>query len=246
MSDDWDFFPLRVDDQPASIFVDLGIRKQAPLKSHPTMAWLRVLMLRPREDGLSSQDEFSDLVALEDKVTSRIVRDGTSLFVGRNTSSGNRDFYFYTNDSSGFDIAAREGMRDFPAYKYETGARADQDWSTYFEFLHPSERSMQLIMNRRVREHLEKNGDNPNNERQIDHMVLLPTLEAQSAFACDVAGEGFSIDSVSGMPNDDGQFSVEFSRTDRPAQIDDVVLSLFDRATDLGGIYDGWGCLIAP
>lgn len=105
---------------------------------------------------------------------------------------------------------------------------------------------MQLIMNRRVRQQLEKRGDNPNNERQIDHMALLPTLEAQSAFARDVAEEGFSIDSAPDEPNDDGQFSVELSRTDRPAQIDDVVLSLFDRATSLGGIYDGWGCLVSP
>lgn len=246
MSDNWDFFPLRVDDQPASIFVDLGIRKQAPLKSHSTMAYLRVLMLKPREDGLSSQEEFDDLVSLEDKVTSKIVRDGTSLFVGRNTSSGNRDFYFYTSDPTGFEVIAREAMRDFPAYNYETGAREDRDWRTYFDFLHPSERSMQLIMNRRVREQLGKNGDNLSNERKIDHLVLLPSLEAQSAFARDVTGEGFAVDSAPSEPNDEGQLSVEFSRTDRPAQIDDVVLSLFDKATDLGGIYDGWGCHIAP
>jgi hypothetical protein len=246
MSDDWDFFPLLVDDQPASIFVDLGIRTQAPLKSHPTMAYLRVFMLRPREDGLSSQEEFDDLIALEDKVTSRIVRDAATLFVGRNTSSGNRDFYFYTSDPDGFERAAREAMRDFPAYKYETGAREDRDWRTYFEFLHPSERSLQLIMNRRVRQQLEKNGDNTNNERQIDHLVLLPNSEAQSVFARGITVEGFSIDHAPSEPNDQGQFSVEFSRVDRPAQIDDVVLSLLDRATNLGGIYDGWGCHTAP
>jgi uncharacterized protein (TIGR01619 family) len=246
MSDDWDFFPLRVDDQPASIFVDLGIRKQAPIKSHPTMAYLRVLMLRPREDGLSSQDEFDDLIVLENKVTSKITRDGKSLFVGRNTSSGNRDFYFYTSDSTEFDVVAREAIREFPAYKYETGAREDRDWRTYFEFLHPSERSMQLIMNRRVCEQLDKNGDNLNNERKIDHLVLLPTSEAQFAFARDVTGGGFVVDSAPTEPNDEGHFSVEFSRPDRPAQIDDIVLSLFDKATELGGIYDGWGCQIAP
>lgn len=246
MSDDWDFFPLRVDDQPASIFVDLGIRQQAPLKSHPTMAYLRVLMLRPREDGLSSQEEFDDLIALEDKVTSKIARGGSSHYVGRNTSSGNRDFYFYTNDSAAFESAAREAMRDFPAYKYQTGAREDRDWRTYFDFLHPSERSMQLIMNRRVRQQLEKNGDNTANERQIDHLVLLPSLEAQSVFAREVVGEGFSIGSAPREPNDHGQFTVEFSRMDRPAQIDDIVLALFDRATKLGGVYDGWGSHVAP
>ena len=77
MSDDWDFYFLRVDDQPASIFVDLGIRKKAPLGSHPTMGYLEAPMRRPRQDGLSSQDEFDDLVALEHRVTAKIIRDGT-------------------------------------------------------------------------------------------------------------------------------------------------------------------------
>jgi hypothetical protein len=30
MSDHWNFYALLVDDQPASIFVDLGIAKNAP------------------------------------------------------------------------------------------------------------------------------------------------------------------------------------------------------------------------
>src|SRR4051794_36990810 len=97
MSDDWDFFALRVDDQPASIFVDLGLRQEAPIRSHPTMGYLRVLMHRPR-NGLSSKDEFDDLIALEDRMTAKIIQDGTAIFVGRNTSSGNRDFYFYVAD----------------------------------------------------------------------------------------------------------------------------------------------------
>lgn len=246
MSDDWDFFPLLVDDQPASIFVDLGIRENAPLKSHPTMAYLRVRMLRPREDGLSSQDEFDDLIGLEDKVTSSISHDGTNIYVGRNTSSGNRDFYFYTRDPASFEIVARASMCGFPAYQYETGARPDPDWKTYFEFLLPSERSMRMIWNRRVCEQLETSGDNLNHERRIDHLVLLPSLEAQLAFARGVSANGFSVDSLPNEPGNEGQFSVEFSRRDRPAQIDDVVLVLFDEVTSLGGIYDGWGCHVEP
>ena len=246
MSDDWDYFPLRVDDHPASIFVDLGVRKQAPILSHPTMAYLRVLMLKPREDGLSSQDEFEDLIDLEDKVTSKITRDGTCLFVGRNTSSGNRDFYFYTSDSTGFETIVREAMRDFPTYSYKTGSRVDRDWQTYFEFLYPSERSMQLIMNRRVREQLEENGDNLNNERQIDHLVLVPSKESQLKFARDIADEGFNINRAPSKPDDNGQYPIEFSRKDSPSEIDNIVLSLFDKVTGLGGAYDGWGCHTAP
>ena len=42
MSDAWDFYLCRVDNRPASIFVDLGIRKDVPVADLGDMAWLRV------------------------------------------------------------------------------------------------------------------------------------------------------------------------------------------------------------
>lgn len=245
MSDDWDFFFLLVDDQPASIFVDLGIRTEAPIASHATMGYVRVLMRRPRADGLSSQDEFDDLIALEDRVTGMIIQDGTAIYVGRNTSSGNRDFYFYVADPAKFKNAAQVAMRDFPAYKYETSAREDRDWRTYFQFLHPSDVEMQRIMNRRVLQQLEQQGDNANHDRKIDHLALLPNRRSQAAFADHVRADGFAVESAPDVPNQEGQFSVEFSRVDQPARIDEIVEPLVLKVTELGGVYDGWGCPVS-
>jgi len=168
------------------------------------------------------------------------------MFVGRNTSGGNRDFYFYTNDPEAFRSTAGEAMGRFSAYQYEIGTREDRNWRTYFNFLHPSERSMQLILNRRVRRLLEQNGDSLRNERQIDHLARLPSPEAQSAFASYVKNEGFAIASIPAEPDEEGQYLVDFSKFGLPTQIDDLVLSLFDKAAELGGVYDGWGCEATP
>ncbi len=55
------------------------------------------------EDGLSSQGGVRAIfVALEDSVTAKTIQDGTAIFVGRNTSSRNRDFYFYVADPAKF------------------------------------------------------------------------------------------------------------------------------------------------
>jgi regulator of RNase E activity RraB len=245
MSDDWDFYPLRVDDQPASIFVDLGIRSEAPIRSHETMGYLRVLMRRPRDDGFSSQGEFDDLLALEDGVTAKIIRDGTAIFVGRNTSNGNRDFYFYVVDPARFAAAAEAAMREFPAYKYETGAREDRDWQTYFEFLHPSESDLQCIMNRRVLRQLDKHGDDASKERKIEHFAYFPSVEVRAAFADYVQAEGYAIENAPEVPDGEGQYSILFSRVDRAVRIDEIVLPLFERATELGGEYDGWSCQVS-
>lgn len=38
MSEEWDFYFCQVDDKPASIFVDLGIREQVPIAALPHRA----------------------------------------------------------------------------------------------------------------------------------------------------------------------------------------------------------------
>src|SRR5690606_18463753 len=97
MSVDWDFYLCRVDGDPASIFVDLGLARDAPVNDRPHMAYVRVYMQSPRPDGLSSQEEFDALVRLENSLTSALSADNATIYVGRNTSGGCRDFYFYTD-----------------------------------------------------------------------------------------------------------------------------------------------------
>ena len=118
--------------------------------------------------------------------------------------------------------------------------------STYFEFLHPSEVALQRIWNRRVRQLLEKDGDNADKERKIDHLVLLPNPAARSTFIDYVRRENFEVDFAPDAANAEAQFSVEFSRLDRPSSIDEVVDPVVQKVLELGGVYDGWGCEVTP
>lgn len=244
MSDDWDFYFLLVDDRPASIFVDLGIAKEAPVADHSHMAYVSVTMRHPREDGLSSNAEFDDLVAIEETLTEQTEQDGAALFVGRSTSDGKRDFYYYVKDPDRFDKTARAVMSIYANYTFETSAREDKDWAVYFDFLHPSADDMQRIQNRRVCHQLEAHGDNLNSLRSIDHFVFLPSQIAQSDFVAYVQSIGFTVQQSAGEAASDGRFSIAFARDDQPAQIDEVVILLAAKVSELGGTYDGWGCPI--
>ncbi len=42
MANEWDFYPLRVDGEPASIFLDLALALSAPIASHPAMVYLQM------------------------------------------------------------------------------------------------------------------------------------------------------------------------------------------------------------
>lgn len=244
MSDDWDFYLLRVDDQPASIFVDLGIVRDVPIRTHPHMAYLRIVMRQPRPDGLSSSEEFESLVALEDQVLPKIQQAAGAIFVGRNTTAGNRDFLFYATDAARFEAAAQSAMQLFPAYTYETGSREDAEWTVYRDFLYPAPDDMQRIQNRRVVTNLEQNGDDPSKPREIDHWVYASDRTKQQAIISYVLSEGFRLINAATSPDEQGNYSVNFGRSDAPADIDAIVLPLFQRVTELGGEYDGWGCTI--
>ena len=241
MSDNWDFYASRVDDEPASIFLDMGIAQDPPRWIYDHMAYLRVEMLRPRDDGLSSQEEFDDLIALEDAVVADITASGATIYVGRNTSHGNRDLYFYTRDPAAFEAAAKAAMSVFPAYSSDSGTRADPDWHSYFGFLYPSPADRQRMSNRSVLSALADHGDRSDLPREIDHLAIFASHQAREDFAALVSGRGFTLTDRS---DDDGEFRLHFIRSERPDQIDDTTVELVVAAHEQGGAYDGWGCEI--
>lgn len=239
MSDDWDFYALLVDSQPASICLDLGLARNAPIEGQPYLAYVRVQMRHPRPDGLSSSEEWEDLAAVEDSLTDVFAVSRNTTYAGRNTSSGNRDFYFYTSDPVPFAECVRTAMASHADYRFELGDRLDRNWDTYFDFLYPSPDDLQRILNRRVVGNLADHGDNHSEPRPVDHFAYLPDAAAATSLRDYLREKGFSVDE----PRiDRGTVAVHFKRTDRPEDIDDFVIPIARRIQELGGDYDGWGC----
>lgn len=182
MSQDWDFYFLRVDDKPASIFVDLGLANEAPLERFPYMAYVQLQMNAPRADGLSSREEFDSLKTVEGLFERALSKPGDTMYVGRNTSNGCRDFYFYTANADNWEHRVSRVMEECDSYQFTCGSRHDPEWETYFGFLYPSEIDRQRIENRRVCDALEREGDTLSQEREIDHWAYSPTPTARAAF----------------------------------------------------------------
>ncbi len=199
-------------------------------------------MQRPRTDGLSSSEEFDALTELEDAVCGGITASGDIVYVGRNTSDGNREFFFYARSRDSFEKSANSGMQRHPSYAFDIQSKPDSDWDAYFRFLYPSPRSMQLIMNRRVRDSLEGHGDQLTISREIDHRVYFKTLSEAEKYANWLRQNDFEVTTLEAMEDDPSRIVVDFVREDVPNDIDPVVLALFDNAVDLNGDYDGWGC----
>jgi hypothetical protein len=149
VSENWDHYLCRLGEDPASIYLDLGIAAAAPLPGHDYSIRISAALTQPAENGMSTDAEFDALIALEDDLVARLHGEN-AIYVGRVTTRGARIFYFYAADADLLVRDASAAMEGHPAYPPGIGSQPDGDWSTYFDFLYPSPEAYQRIRNRRL------------------------------------------------------------------------------------------------
>jgi uncharacterized protein (TIGR01619 family) len=245
MAEDWDFYVTAVDEQPASIFVDLGQAATAPEKDRPRLLRVTVKMQVARDDGLSDDEETETLYAIEDELFANVSRALRARYVGRLTTQGSRVYFYYGGAGDGFAGAVARAFESFPKYEFVCVDEQDPDWDIYFGLLHPGDLDMQTIQNRRVVERLTTSGDDLTQPRNVDHWLYFPSESSRSQLIAQVESEGFAIEPFAAeKPDAEFGFGLRLSRSDRVdlETIDALAIDLFLRAEQCGGQYDGWGC----
>ena len=246
MSDEWDFYFARVNDTVSSIFVDLGIRPEAPVEKRPWLLWVWVEMQSARVDGLSSTDEapvLNDMGAALDKVVSA---NCDAQLVGRITGAGRREFYFYAAEPGELDTATATAMQAFETYKYETGSGFQPDWDQYVNLLYPSQSNLERMQNRRLLEALASQGDVHELPRKVDHWLYFADEATRTVCRDTLSAIEFTVEeeALSDEPGDPLPYVLVASRVD-PVDahtINGITLELARLASQNGGSYDGWGC----
>jgi len=241
--EDWDFYFSNVDDIPGSFYIDLGLAKVAPLTDKPNLVWISVDMNNPREDGLSSSEEFDTLKAIEDRLQEFIVSKHNAIYAGRLTTDGRRDFYFYMGDTILYDKTISESMVAYPSYTYEFGIKEDRLWDSYLSFMYPTPTQFQSLQNRRVIDHLEKNGDTLIKPRQVDHWIYFKTDNDRNNFLSKIEYLNFNIISKEEKsPFGEFPYELHIARVDNVDldSVNEYVLSLRHFAEECNGDYDGW------
>jgi uncharacterized protein (TIGR01619 family) len=240
--DEWDFYPCRVNDGPASLALNLWFRENAPIAAAPTLYWVAAFMADPDEHGMGSTTEAEHLFSVTDPIVVAAAAKGLYQ-VGRLRNNGCWQLTFY--GASGLEeelgaIAKESNMER----EYDVGSKADLEWRYYFDFLCPDSERWQWIMDRRVVELLEEKGDSLSKERPVDHCLYFPGAAERDLFIAAAQAKGFEL--VSEFANEESDalpFGIEINRTDsvRLDNIHAIVMELSALAAQWRGDYDGWG-----
>jgi uncharacterized protein (TIGR01619 family) len=198
-------------------------------------------MQLPKDNGLSSNEEFAILGAVEDKLTGELERRRDATFVGRTTVAGVRDFYYYVSQSID-RIAIKETTARFPEYRFECSCTHDPSWSHYLEVLYPSDEEFETIKNQHVLEALRKNGDDLSQERPVTHWSFFKTQQDRQAFLSEALEMGFSIHDLHEDWDEEYPLVACLERADYVDHdsINSVVIDLLRLTENHHGTYDGW------
>jgi regulator of RNase E activity RraB len=241
MSNEWEFFPCQIGDHIAFIFFDYGARKKLPERGLNHVTKIQLKLKLPREDGLTTNEEFELLRVLEQDLGDYCTANET-LFVGRITWQGRRDFYVYTNTPNECIADLKNIIEAKHNYEAEYLTYEDPEFEAYWKELYPTKLDWQVIMNRHTIERLEEHGDKLEKERRINHWLCFNDVESRSSFVEAVQTEGYFVESIFDSDEDDSRFSLQIYHYAIPdfQTMNHFTISLLQKASEFNGEYDGW------
>lgn len=210
---------------------------------NPNLVLVSVTMNNPREDGLSFSEEFESLKQIEDRLHHLIISKHNAVYAGRLTTDGRRDFYFYVGNTKHLDKTISDAMKAFPTNKFDLRMKEDQKWEEYLNFMYPNPSQHQSMLNRRVVNSLENQGDLLTKARPVDHWIFFKTEADKEKFLSAIQDDGFAIvDNDHDTEFGEAPYRLRISRIDKVDydSVDDYAIRLWKLAEECNGDYDGW------
>lgn len=238
MSDHWEFYPCTMGEHQAFISIDIGISDQ--LSKHSPAKLLKVLLVykAPSDNGLPTNEEFEPVSAIEDQIQDYADSRG-DLYVGRITVAGQRHFFVYVQNWSGYAEKLAEIGRNH-GYDLKQAEIEDHGHSQYWDYLWPTDSDWRIISDMKVIQALENAGDDHSIPRPVDHWVYFDNLEAAVGFK-DWAVE-FGLEEVCSVQAVEKGHLVRLKHvgTIELNALSRITLALTHKAIGAGGDYDGW------
>ncbi|HEY0251026.1 MAG TPA: DUF695 domain-containing protein [Kofleriaceae bacterium] len=237
IKDRWDFYPCRVDDAPASIFLNMWFATHAPYGGADTLYWVAITMRDPGDHGMGTAEEADQLFPVEDTIADRATAAGLT-YVGRLRNRGTWQLTFYGRPEHEAPIVAIVSAVGLGGRAVEVDSIANPDWDYYRTFLLPDRERHRWMVDRAVVDALANAGDPLAASRRVDHWCYFAKAADRDAFVDEANGERFELQGLS----DDAMHGAQIHRVDSVEleSIHETVMSLVELAAKHHGEYDGW------
>lgn len=237
MSDNWNTYFTSIDNKPASFMLDLEPWKNGANEKLVHLYRLSVTLNEPNVNGFTCNKEAAVLYVIEDSINDSL--DGHYMFVGRITTDGRRDFFYYTDsvDGSLLEILAEKNLEN---YKYSiTPIEEEKPRVFYYEQLYPNKMDRHRMINKQLVDKLSELGDSLDKSRIVNHWIYFSSAELRNLFKEKIQKNGFHIEE---QVNQDNKYTLKISRNDyvHLQSISDVTDYLVSAAQEFHGDYDGW------
>jgi len=237
MSDHWDIYFTTIEDQFASVVLDMDIWKEVDQCKFPFPIALRIEIQNPSESGVPVDQEAELINELEDMIINEI--EGIGYNVGRVTTNGIRDLFFYFNNSFDLNSLAKPLFKE---YGYNIGTfnlDEEEPWGFYFGFLYPNKYEIQHMGNRSVLDNLRESGDSLEDPRRVEHWIEFDDITDKIEFIKKVKSLNFKIEDEQEATD---EIILQIYRTDRvdPQSINDITDMFVELVEEFNARYDGW------
>jgi hypothetical protein len=243
MQEYWESYLKPIEGKKAMVAFNAGVSDFVPDVEFMYVAFVKVKLHAPKEDGLVNDEESNDVGFIEDRLEMESLRWRSGKYIGRIITQGEVNFIYYLKVGFEWVDTVAAAMDHFHNYSYEFGSRMDMEWEVYQKLLFPSIREWQIIANHHSCDNLKEQGDNLRMERAIEHKAYFESEENRKKFISLVEEKGFKNQKEMEVPfNDKTMHGVQFYRIDTPFyyDIDELTMSIIDLSDSCNGSYDGW------
>ena len=247
--EDWGVYFCRwFDEQPACVRVNLALAllEFDPQEKYTKRIQLSVMLKNPDENGFPTKEEEETLYQIEDLLDS-IIKEKEGILAAFLRWDKRLSVFTYVEDEKGYEEAFAVALKEqFPGYEYKFWVDEDEEWETYFNALYPDKYEYQGILNNRLIYQIQMDGDTMV-PRVLEHCLYFKTKEKRKEFLEKVETEGFRrideradevVDETNEYP-----YQLVVGREDDFKDTNRVTWYLMEKAEELDGEYEGWGCV---
>ncbi len=238
ISDEWEYYPTRINEKLSSNRVDLKALELEPEAKHTYY-----IRLPYHQDalGLPQASEMERLATQEELIEDELIAANLDLFhVGTMSSDGVLNLFYVSKVKMDFETIVGKIMTTLQIQSFVAGSFYDDHYDLYKTSLYPTIYDFNTINNRNICMQLEALGNKLETKRDTDFYFRFDTIEDGAKFMQSLE-DTFSLISSDKDPNGKVIIHIGAQCITTFQNMNALTAQLIHDAQSFNGHFDGWG-----